>query len=129
MRVEGVDLPRDKRVVIGLTYLYGIGKTTSQQVLKKAGISEDIRIKDLTEGQEVAIRDVISGDKLMLEGELRRETQLNIKRLQEIGTYRGLRHRRNLPVRGQRTKTNGRTRKGVRRTVPGRGRRRGMKKK
>ena len=129
MRIEGVDLPRNKRIVIGLTYLYGIGKITSERVLAKASVDESIRVKDLTEAQEVAIRDVVSSNKLLLEGELRREVQLNIKRLQEIGTYRGLRHRRNLPVRGQRTKTNARTRRGVKRTVPGRGRRRGMKKK
>ena len=129
MRIEGVDLPRDKRVIIGLTYVYGIGRNTSQKVLSEANIDENIRIKDLTEAQEVAIRDVVSKSQILIEGELRRETQLNIKRLQEIGTYRGMRHRRLLPVHGQRTRTNARTRRGKKKTVPGRGRRRGMKKK
>jgi small subunit ribosomal protein S13 len=127
-RIEGVDLPRDKRVEIGLTYLYGIGRSRSNEVLSATGVSPDTRIKDLTEAEVTALRDYISRN-YRVEGELRREVQLNIKRLQEIGTYRGLRHRRNLPVRGQRTRTNARTRRGPRKTVPGRGRRRGAKKK
>lgn len=128
-RIEGVDLPRDKRIVIGLTYLYGIGRTTSEQVLTDAGVDHSIRVKDLTEAQVVAIRDAMGRQSVIIEGELRREVQMNIKRLQEINTYRGLRHRKNLPVHGQRTKTNARTRKGTKKTVPGRGRRRGAKKK
>lgn len=128
-RIEGVDLPRDKRIEVGLTYIYGIGRTTSNVVLDKAGVNPDTRVKDLTEGEALAIREAISDTGVLIEGELRREVQLNIKRLQEIGTYRGLRHRRNLPVHGQRTRTNARTRKGPKKTVPGRGRRRGMKKK
>jgi small subunit ribosomal protein S13 len=128
-RIEGVDLPRDKRVEVGLTYIYGIGRSTSNQLLKTAGVDPNTRVKDLTEAETVAIRDAIASNNVTIEGELRREVQLNIKRLQEIGTYRGLRHRRNLPVRGQRTKTNARTQKGPKKTVPGRGRRRGAKKK
>jgi small subunit ribosomal protein S13 len=122
-RIEGVDIPRNKRVEISLTYIYGIGKPTSQKILEVAGINPDIRVKDLTEEQVQAIRDEMSN--YTVEGDLRRQITLNIKRLSEIGSYRGLRHRRNLPVRGQRTKTNARTRRGVRKTVPGRGRRRG----
>ena len=114
-RIAGVDLPRDKRVVVSLTYIYGIGRSTSEKILAKTGISEDIRVKDLTEDQVNAIRNEIDGVKV--EGDLRREVQLNIKRLMEIGCYRGIRHRRGLPVRGQRTKTNARTRKGPVRTV------------
>ena len=114
-RIAGVDLPRDKRVVVSLTYIYGIGRSTSEKILAKTGISEDIRVKDLTEDQVNAIRNEIDGGKV--EGDLRREVQLNIKRLMEIGCYRGIRHRRGLPVRGQRTKTNARTRKGPVRTV------------
>src|SRR5574341_1276052 len=127
-RIEGVDLPRDKRVEISLTYIYGIGRTRSRQILEATRVHPDTRVKDLTEAEVTALREFIAGH-YRVEGELRREVQLNIKRLQEIGTYRGLRHRRNLPVRGQRTRTNARTRRGVRRTVPGRGRRRGAKKK
>ena len=127
-RIEGVDLPRDKRVEIGLTYLYGIGLTTSHQVLAATGVSGDTRIRDLTEAEVAALRDYI-GQNIKVEGDLRREVQLNIKRLTEIGCYRGLRHRRNLPVRGQRTRTNARIRKGIKKTVAGRGRRRGAKKK
>lgn len=126
-RIEGVDLPRNKRVEIGLTYIYGIGKPTSQKILAKVGIDPNTRVQDLTEAQIQAIRDEVS--KLTIEGDLRRQVQLNIKRLQEIGCYRGLRHRRNLPVRGQRTRTNARTKRGPRKTVPGRGRRRGATKK
>lgn len=128
MRIEGVDLPRDKRVEIGLTYLYGIGQKNSYEILAATKISPDKRIKDLTEAEAAAIREYI-GQNFAVEGDLRREVQLNIKRLIEIGCYRGLRHRRNLPVRGQRTRTNSRTRKGAKKTVAGRGRRRGAKKK
>ncbi len=127
-RIEGVDLPRNKRVEIGLTYIYGIGRTRSQQILAATGVGKDTRVKDLTEAEVAALRDYI-GSHFRVEGDLRREVQLNIKRLQEIGTYRGLRHRRTLPVRGQRTRTNARTRRGPKKTVPGRGRRRGAKKK
>ncbi len=128
MRIEGVDLPRDKRVEYGLTYLFGIGLKSSQDILKATNVSPDTRVKDLTEAEQQAIRDFI-GQHYVLEGDLRRELQLNIKRLIEIGCYRGLRHRRNLPARGQRTRTNSRTRKGAKKTVAGRGRRRGAKKK
>ena len=114
-RIAGVDIPNDKRVVVSLTYIYGVGLSTAKKVLAENGISEDIRVKDLTDEQVSAIRKSLDGYKL--EGDLRRETQLNIKRLMEIGCYRGLRHRKGLPVRGQRTKTNARTRKGPRRTV------------
>ena len=109
-RIAGVDLPRDKRIVIGLTYIYGIGNMTAKKVLAAAGVSEDIRVKDLTPEQEEKIRGQV--DQLKVEGDLRREVSLNIKRLQEIGSYRGMRHRRGLPVRGQHTKNNARTRKG-----------------
>ena len=114
-RIAGVDIPNDKRVVISLTYIYGIGLTTSKKVLEETGISEDVRVKDLTEEQLNAIRKTI--DAIKVEGDLRREVPLNIKRLTEIGCYRGLRHRKGLPVRGQRTKTNARTRKGPRKLV------------
>lgn len=114
-RIAGIDIPRDKRVVVSLTYIYGIGSSTAKTILKKCGISEDIRVKDLTDDQVNAIRQEV--DQIKVEGYLRRETQLNIKRLMEIGCYRGVRHRKGLPVRGQRTKTNARTRKGPRRTV------------
>jgi small subunit ribosomal protein S13 len=126
-RIEGVDLPRDKRIEIALTYIYGIGRPTSKQILGTTGVSPDVRVRDLTEADLQLLRDEVS--KLTTEGDLRREVQLNIKRLQEIGSYRGLRHRRNLPLRGQRTRTNARTRRGVKKTVPGRGRRRGATKK
>ena len=112
-RIAGVDLPKEKRVEIGLTYIYGIGLTTSQKILKKTGINPDVRIKDLTDEEVNNIRKAIDQD-YKVEGDLRREVALNIKRLTEIGCYRGLRHRRGLPVRGQRTKTNARTRKGPR---------------
>ena len=128
MRIEGVDLPREKRVEVGLTYLYGIGPKSVQDILAATKISPDKRVRDLTETEASAIRDYIS-QHFVLEGDLRREVQLNIKRLVEIGCYRGLRHRRNLPARGQRTRTNARTRKGTKKTVAGRGRRRGAKKK
>ena len=126
-RIEGVDLPRDKRVEIALTYIYGVGRPTSKQLLAQTGVSPDIRVRDLSEAQVQQLREAIGG--LTVEGDLRREVQLNIKRLSEIGSYRGLRHRRNLPLRGQRTRTNARTRKGPKKTVPGRGRRRGATKK
>jgi small subunit ribosomal protein S13 len=127
-RIEGVDLPREKRVEIGLTYLYGIGRTLSQKTLTATGISPETRVRDLTEDEITRLRDHI-GQNYTVEGELRREVQLSIKRLVDIGSYRGLRHRRNLPARGQRTRTNSRTRKGPKKTVAGRGRRRGAKKK
>lgn len=126
-RIEGIDLPRNKRVEIGLTYLYGIGLTRSREILAETKVSPDIRVKDLSETDVAALREYITKH-YMLEGDLRREEQLNIKRLIEIGCYRGMRHRRNLPVHGQRTRTNSRTRKGPKKTVAGRGRRRGSKK-
>ncbi|WP_174615419.1 30S ribosomal protein S13 [Virgibacillus ihumii] len=113
-RIAGIDIPRDKRVVISLTYVYGVGKTTAKEILKEAGVSESTRVRDLTEDELAKIRKAI-GD-FTVEGDLRRETSLNIKRLIEIGSYRGIRHRRGLPVRGQKTKNNSRTRKGPRRT-------------
>ena len=115
-RISGVDLPRDKRVEIGLTYIYGIGRAKSNEILAKADVSGDIRCKDLTDEQVAKIRDVIE-DGVMVEGDLRREVAMNIKRLQEIGCYRGVRHRKGLPVRGQNTKNNARTRKGPKKTV------------
>ena len=118
-RIAGVDLPREKRVEIGLTYIYGIGVSSSNKILAKAGINPDTRVKDLTDDQVNSIRKVLEDDEYKLEGDLRREVALNIKRLTEIGCYRGLRHRRGLPVRGQRTKTNARTRKGPKRTIAG----------
>jgi len=126
-RIEGVDLPRNKRVVIALTYIYGVGRHRAESIMEKAGIDASTRVRDLTEAEEAAIRESVA--EYRVEGELRREVELNIKRLIDIGSYRGLRHRRRLPVRGQRSKTNARTRKGPKKTVPGRGRRRGMKKK
>jgi small subunit ribosomal protein S13 len=127
-RIEGVDLPRSKRVEIGLTYIYGIGLKTSQDVLTSAQIDPDTRVQDLTDEQVARLREYIQQN-LTVEGDLRREKQMNIKRLMEIGSYRGLRHRYNLPARGQRTRTNARTRKGIKKTVAGRGRRRGATKK
>jgi small subunit ribosomal protein S13 len=115
-RISGVDLPRDKRVEIGLTYILGIGKSTSQKILAKTGINPDTRVKDLTEDEVNKLREVIDKE-YKVEGDLRREVSLNIKRLIEIASYRGIRHRRGLPTRGQRTKTNARTRKGPSRTV------------
>ena len=126
-RIEGVDLPRNKRVEVGLTYIYGIGPTRARRILAETNINPDTRVKDLTELDASAIREVISKN-FSVEGDLRRSVQMNIKRLIEIGCYRGLRHRRNLPVRGQRTRTNARIRKGPKKTVAGRGRRRGAKK-
>lgn len=116
-RIAGIDIPRDKHVVISLTYIYGIGRPTAENILASCGIDENIRVKDLSEEQVNAIRKEV--DKVKVEGDLRREVQLNIKRLMEIGCYRGTRHRKGLPCRGQRTKTNARTRKGPRRTVAG----------
>lgn len=127
-RIEGVDLPRDKRVEIGLTYIYGIGRSRSNKALVAAGVNPDTRVKDLTEAEVSSLREFIAGN-YTIEGDLRREVQMNIKRLQEINTYRGRRHRQGLPVRGQRTRTNARTRRGPKKTVAGRGRRRGVKKK
>ena len=115
-RIAGVDLPRDKRIEIGLTYIYGIGRPTSNVILEKAGINPDTRVKDLTEEEAGKIRKIID-EEYLVEGDLRREVSLNIKRLMEIGSYRGIRHRRGLPVRGQNTKTNARTRKGPKKTV------------
>jgi small subunit ribosomal protein S13 len=126
-RIEGVDLPRNKRIAVALQYIYGIGKTRSSEILEKTGLNPNIRVYDLTEDQVALLREAVGG--YLVESDLRREVQLNIKRLIEIGSYRGLRHRRSLPVRGQRTRTNARTRKGPKKTVPGRGRRRGAKKK
>ncbi len=127
-RIEGVDLPREKRVETALTYLYGIGLPASQKILAATGVNPSTRVRDLTEAEVTTLRDYIVNHHTV-EGDLRREVQLNIKRLTEIGCYRGLRHRRNLPVRGQRTRTNARIRKGAKKTVAGRGRRRGAKKK
>lgn len=127
-RIAGVDLPRNKRVEIALTYIYGVGRATSNEILKMANINPDTRVKDLAEAEVGRLRDIISRN-YRVEGDLRREVQMNIKRLMDIGCYRGLRHRMNLPVHGQRTRTNARTRRGPKKTVPGRGRRRGMKKK
>lgn len=115
-RIAGVDLPRDKRVEIGLTYIYGIGRSSSVRILTEAKVNPDTRVRDLTDEEVGRIRDVIE-ESQVVEGDLRRETALNIKRLQEIGCYRGIRHRKGLPVRGQKTKTNARTRKGPKRTV------------
>jgi small subunit ribosomal protein S13 len=126
-RIEGVDLPRNKRVEVGLTYIFGIGPTRARAILSATKVNPDIRVKDLSETEVNSLRDFISKN-YKVEGDLRREVQLNIKRLIEIGCYRGLRHRRNLPVRGQRTRTNARSRKGPKKTVAGRGRRRGTKK-
>lgn len=127
-RIEGVDLPREKRVEIGLRYIYGVGPIISKQILESTKVNPDTRVKDLTDADVASLREFINKN-VKVEGDLRREVQLNIKRLTEIGSYRGLRHRRNLPVRGQRTKTNARTRKGPKKTVAGRGRRRGVQKK
>ena len=126
-RIEGVDLPRNKRIEIGLTYIFGLGRPRSLETLAVTGVNPDTRVKDLTDAEVARLRDHIQNYKV--EGDLRRENQMHIKRLTEIGCYRGLRHRRHLPVRGQRTKTNARTRKGPKKTVAGRGRRRGATKK
>ena len=127
-RIAGVDLPNEKKVKIALAYIYGIGRANAMDILQKAGVDPEIRVKALTEEQVRDIRNVISNE-YKVEGTLRTEVQMNIKRLVEIGCYRGLRHRRNLPLRGQNTRTNPRTRKGPKRTVAGRGRRRGATKK
>lgn len=121
-RIAGVDIPNDKRVVISLTYIYGIGRTSSHDILAKAEIDGERRVKDLTEAELTQLRRIVDAD-YKVEGDLRNEVNLNIKRLMEIGSYRGLRHRRRLPVRGQRSKTNARTMKGPKKTVAGRGRR------
>lgn len=125
-RIAGVDLPRDKRVEVALTYIYGIGRHNSKEVLRMAQVNPDTRVRDLTEDEVARLREVIDKN-YVVEGDLRREVQMNIKRLQEIQCYRGLRHRRNLPVRGQRTRTNARTKRGPRKTVPGRKRSRAKK--
>jgi len=117
-RIAGIDLPRDKRVEISLTYIFGIGRKTSNQIIEAVGVNKDTRVRDLTEDEVNKLREYIDKN-IKVEGDLRREISLNIKRLIEIGSYRGIRHRRGLPVRGQRTKTNARTRKGPRRTVAG----------
>jgi len=122
-RIEGIDLPRNKRVEIALTYIYGIGSTRARAILAATNVNPDIRVRDLTENDANILREFIAKN-YTVEGDLRRSIQMNIKRLVEIGCYRGLRHRRNLPVRGQRTRTNSRTRKGPKKTVAGRGRRR-----
>ena len=127
-RIAGVDLPRNKQIDIGLTYIYGIGRKTSVEILEKAGVDRYKRDTELTESEVAAIREVVERE-YVVEGDLRRDVQMNIKRLIEIGSYRGLRHRRNLPVRGQRTRTNARARRGSRKTVAGRGKRRGVAKK
>jgi small subunit ribosomal protein S13 len=126
-RIAGVDLPRDKRVEIGLTYIYGIGRSRSNEILDETEISPDTRVRSLTEAETGRLREFIDRN-YRVEGDLRRQVSQNIGRLKEIGSYRGMRHRRGLPVRGQRTRTNARTRKGPRKTVPGRGRRRMGKK-
>ena len=127
-RIAGVDLPRTKRVEVALTYIYGIGLKTSQKIIALSRVNPDTRVKDLTEAEVSVLRDLVEKQH-KVEGDLRREVSLNIKRLIEIGAYRGLRHRRNLPARGQRSRTNARTRRGPKKTVAGRGRRRGAKKK
>jgi len=127
-RIAGIDLPRNKRVEVGLTYIFGIGDSHAHQILAATGVNPDTRVKDLTDAEVGMLREYI-GQKYQVEGDLRRSLQMSIKRLIEIGSYRGLRHRRNLPVRGQRTRTNSRTRKGPKKTVAGRGRRRGATKK
>ena len=115
-RIAGIDLPKDKRVEIGLTYIYGIGRTSANKILEKAGINPDTRVKDLTDAEEAKLREII-GHEYTVEGDLRRNVAMDIKRLTEIGCYRGIRHRKGLPVRGQRSKTNARTRQGPKRTV------------
>ncbi|WP_322799954.1 30S ribosomal protein S13 [Thermoflexus sp.] len=127
-RIAGVELPRDKRVEIALTYIFGIGRSLAKKILQQTGVNPDKRVKDLTESEVNLLRETIERN-YKVEGDLRREIAMNIKRLIDIGCYRGLRHKMNLPVRGQRTRTNARTRKGPRKTVPGRGRKRGAKKK
>jgi small subunit ribosomal protein S13 len=125
-RIAGVDIPRNKRVEVALTYIYGIGSSASKSILHETGVDPDTRVRDLSESEVTSLRQAIDRD-FVVEGDLRREVAMNIKRLSEIGCYRGLRHRRHLPVHGQRTKTNARTRKGPKKTVAGRGRRKGGK--
>ena len=127
-RIAGVDIPNDKQVWVSLQYIYGIGRTRSFQVLEKVGVNPELRVRDLSEDEVNRIREAVDKE-YIVEGDLRKEVDLNIKRLIEIGSYRGLRHRRNLPVHGQRTRTNARTRRGTKRTVAGRGQRRGVAKK
>lgn len=127
-RIAGVDLPKDKHIVIGLQYIYGVGPTASRKLLDQAGVDENLKVKDLTEEQVTRIRNVLDAE-YKVEGDLRREVQFNVKRLVDIGCIRGLRHKRSLPVRGQRTRTNARTRRGTRKTVAGRGQKRGATKK
>jgi small subunit ribosomal protein S13 len=127
-RIAGVDIPRDKKIVVSLQYIYGLGATQSRRILEKSEVSPDTKVKDLTEGEVSRIREIIDKEHIV-EGELRKDVNMNIKRLIEIGSYRGLRHRRNLPARGQRTRTNARTKRGLRKTVAGRGQKRGMTKK
>lgn len=127
-RIAGVDIPKDKRVEISLRYIFGIGPTLSRRILEQTGVSPDVKVKDLTDDEVNQIREVI-GKGYMVEGDLRKEINFHIKRYIDIGSYRGLRHRRGLPVNGQRTRTNARTKRGARKTVAGRGRRRGMTKK
>lgn len=126
-RIQGVDLPRDKRVEVALTYIYGIGTARAQDILEETGVDPDTRVHELTDKNITSLREFIN-QSYKVEGDLRREVQMNIKRLVEIGCYRGIRHKKGLPVRGQRTRTNARTRKGPKKTVAGRGRRRGMQK-
>jgi small subunit ribosomal protein S13 len=126
-RIAGVDIPRNKQVEVSLTYIYGIGRSRSKEILDEAGVDPQARVRDLSESEVSRLREIIDRE-YIVEGDLRREVAMNIKRLTEIGCYRGQRHRRGLPVRGQRTKTNARTRKGPKKTVAGRGRRRGAKK-
>lgn len=125
-RIAGVDIPNEKRVEVGLTYIYGIGLTRSQEILRKTGVNPDTRCRDLTEAEVARLREVIDGE-YVVEGDLRREVAMNIKRLMDIGCYRGIRHRRNLPVHGQRTRTNARTRRGKRKVVAGKKRSRAKK--
>ena len=125
-RIAGVDIPNEKRVEVGLTYIYGIGPTRSKEILSRTGVDADTRCRDLTESEVARVREVIDSD-FMVEGDLRRDVAMNIKRLMDIGAYRGVRHRRNLPVHGQRTQTNGRTRRGRRRVVAGKKRSRAKK--
>lgn len=127
-RIAGVDLPRDKRLEVALTYIFGLGRSSARQILKKTGISPDLRVHKMTEDDVARLRQVIENE-YRVEGVLRSEVAMNIKRLIDIGSYRGLRHRRNLPAHGQRTRTNARTKRGPKKTVPGRGRRRGATKK
>ena len=127
-RIAGVDIPKNKQIWVSLQYIYGIGSTLSQKILARTGINSDIKADSLTDEEVIRLRELIDHE-YKVEGELRKEVNLNIKRLSEIGSYRGIRHRHNLPVRGQRTRTNARTRRGSRKTVAGRGKRRGMTKK